>query len=288
MKIKDIMPIVYEEMEVFYAMCLASTLVSTYNSKESDQDSRKIIAFLGEAFRIPRETVSIFETCILEEMMHIGLITDYHALSATDLLSEHDKEYIELYEIKGRVLEEIALSEAKNYGVSDIRVVNQIRANMKYEYFHHPYNAKARFWQLARLSESGNVNVTRQVGMLYALGIGCDTDFQKAEETLLKCVLWGDKISAMLLKQLHCWMKKEDSEVDEYHHLINLLRCFIIAPKKDPLINHELANVLIGNQLSYKQKVELISNFNEKTWHCALLLDEGTERKIGFKVRKNE
>lgn len=303
MRDKELLSAIYDNFEAFHAMCLSTSLMSTYNCKEFDTDSHKIIAFIGDCFGLPHEIINEFESCILGDMMNIGLITDYQAVSSTELLSDNDKDNIELYEIKGRILEEIAVDEAQNYNISDMRIANQIRANMKYEYFHHPYNAKLRFWQLNRLMKNGNVDITRQIAVLFVLGIGCEIDFQKAEENFLKCILWGDKISAVLIDKLYQKIGKMNSEyhkvfsdnqpkevndirILEYWQLVKLLNAHIIAPKKDSLINNELANMLISNELSFQNKVELILNFNEKTWRNASLLMSSKENRIGFRVRE--
>lgn len=302
MRIKELLPLIYDNFDAFHTMCLSTALMSTYNSKELEEDSHKIIHLVGDAFKLGEEVVKEFKNCILGDMMSIGLITDYQAVASTELLSDNDKENIELYEIKGRVLEEVAIAETQTYNLSDIRALNQIKANMKYEYFHHPYNAKLRFWQLKRLSNSGNVDITRQVAMLYVLGIGCEKDLEKAEENLLKCILWGDKISALLLNKLNEILgkegsqyqkifldkKPEDTKLLEYWQLRRLLNYYLIAPKKELLINNELAKTLISDNLSFKNKVDLIANLNEKTWRNAHMLMENKENCIGFRVRKNE
>ncbi len=303
MEIKELLPIIYDNFETFHTMCLSTSLMSTYNCKEFDSDAHKIIAFIGEAFELEQETINQFEKCILGDMMNIGLITDYQAISSTELLSDNDKENIELYEIKGRILEEIAVDEAQNYNISDMRIANQIKVNMKYEYFHHPYNAKLRLWHLNRLVKNGNIDITRQIAVLYALGIGCNIDFKRAEENLLKCILWGDKISSVLIDKLYQKTGKtnsgyksifsddqpediSDTKVSEYWQLRKLLNAYIIAPKKNSLINNELANILISNELSYQNKVEKILNFNEKTWRNAYLMMNNKENRIGFRVRE--
>lgn len=285
MRNKQLLSEIYNEFDAFHTMCISTTLMSTYNNEEFDIDAKKIITFIGEAFNLQRNTVKLFTDCILGDMMNIGLITDYQAIASVELLSEKDKENIELYEIKGRVIEEIASCEAQNYTVLDVRFANQIRANMKYEYFHHPYNSKLRFWQLCRLMKNGNVLITRQVAILYILGIGCETDFEKAEENLLECLLWGDEISKILIRELY---KKTGKTPKDVSGLAKLLNAHIIAPKKDTLINKELAKTLISDELSYKDKVELILNFNEKSWKNATLLIKNKENHIGFRVRKNE
>lgn len=305
MRNKELLSAIYENFEVFHTMCFSTSLMSTYNCKEFDLDAHKIITFIGEAFELSQETINEFESCILGDMMNIGLITDYQAVSSTELLSDNDKESIELYEIKGRILEEIAIDEALNYNMSDMRIANQIKSNMKYEYFHHPYNAKLRFWQLNKLMKKGNINVTRQIAILYALGIGCEIDFRKAEENFLKCILWGDEISAVLIDKLYRKSGKINSEYHkifssnrpeevtdikflEYWQLVKLVHTNIIAPKKESLINNELANMLISSKLSYQNKAELILNFNEKTWRNVYLLMNNKENHIGFRVKKDE
>ena len=301
----ELLPVIYDNFDAFHTMCLSTSLMSTYNNKAFDSDAYRIITFIGEAFKLPQETICAFGRCILGDMMNIGLITDYQAVASTELLSEYDKDNIELYEIKGRVLEEIAVAETQIYNPSEMSIANKIKTNMKYEYFHHPYNAKFRFWQLDHLMKNGNIDITRQIAVLYTLGIGCQSDLQKAEEHFLKCILWGDEISAILIDELY--QKKGgtnsafyqllsdnlpkdtyDIRVWEYRQLKRFLNAFIIAPRKDPYINHELADVLISDKLSYQNKVELILNFNEKTWRNVSLSTHSTDNRIGFRVRKDE
>lgn len=305
MTTNELLPVIYDNFDAFHTMCLSTSLMSTYNNKAFESDAHRIITFIGEAFKLPQETICAFEHCILGDMMNIGLITDYQAVAATELLSDHDKENIELYEMKGRILEEIAMAEAQIYNPSEVSIANKIKSNMKYEYFHHPYHAKFRFWQLNRLMKNGNVDVTRQLAVLYTLGIGHDLDFQKAEEHFLKCILWGDEISAILIDELYLKKGVTNSEyhkllshdltkdrcdirIWEYRQLMRFLKVYMIAPRKDPLINHELADVLIADKLSYRNKVELIVNFNEKTWRNVSVSIQSTDNRIGFRVRKDE
>ncbi len=210
------MAAIYDNFEIFYTMCLSATLLSTYNSQKSDTDSHSVISYIGNAFCLSKETTKLYENIILGDMMNIGLFTDYQAISSTELLSDEDKENIELYEIKGRVLEEIAIYEAQNYNVADVRIANQIKLNMKYEYFHHPYNPRMKFWETKKMAKSGCVGIVRQLGLLNTLGIGCCINYKKAEDCFLKCVLWGDTMSAVLLNQLYTMAEhKYDKKLKE-------------------------------------------------------------------------
>lgn len=305
MNTKELLELIYGNFTAFHTMCLSAALMSTYNSDEFDSDARKITDFIGKAFGLSLETSDEFGRCIIGEMMNIGLISDYHAIASEELLSEKDKENVEIYEIKGRVLEEVAVAEAQNCNISDMRIGNQIKANMKYDFFHHPYNARLRFWQLERLSKSGNVDVTRQVAILQTLGIGCEADYSKAEENYKKCILWGDKISALLISELHRKTGKADTEyyklfsdnetlsatdstVFEYWQLTKLISACIIAPKKDTLINTELARVLISDKIPFKNKTEMILNYSEKIWQKIYVTANESKSRIGFRVKRYE
>lgn len=300
MQTHELLPLIYDNFDIFHTMCLSTSLLATYNSNEFDADAHKIINFIGRAFKLNQHLIDEFEICILGDMMNIGLVTDYQAISSTEFLTDKDKENIELYEIKGRILEEVAVSEIQSHNISDIRIVNQIRESMKYAYFHHPYSAKLRFWQLARYAKNGNTDLVRQMAVLYALGIGCEMDFKKAEKYFLKCFLWGDKISAVLLTELYAKAGQKDSEFYKiyfepdplfendnkacvFHKLMKLLNTYVIYPAKDYLINNELAEVLISEDISYNDKVDLLINFNERTWRNIHLLTTGKKNNIGFR-----
>ena len=297
---------IYDNFEPFYAATLSTALLSSYNSTPFEEDATRVIDFISGAYSLSAETTQIFKGSILGEMMNIGLITDYQAIASTELMSDKDKENIELYEIKGRVLEEVAVCEAQSCFLNDIRISSQIKNNMKYEYFHHPYNRKMRFWQIKRQSLCGNVGLTRQLGILYAVGVGCTADFDRAKTAFLKCIFWGDEVSTRLLAHLFALNRKNGStytelygmmrgedvtqskEAEKLYNLIRLLNAFVIAPKKDGQINSVLAALLIGEDLSYQQKRELLINFNEKTWKNAVLVNDRNDTRIGFRVRENE
>ena len=166
---------------------------------------------------------------------------------------------------------------------------NQARAAMKYDYFHHAYNGKIRFRRLKENAESGNVNAVRELGLFYALGIGCERDYGKAEKCFLKCILWGDGASARLLAHLYGKTgedaKRErdfylladvtagegefaeddvKSEAQKIYSLAGMIRCMIQITGGSPYVNHWLADELLSDKITYKQKRELIAAFGEK------------------------
>jgi hypothetical protein len=313
MKTCDILPDIYRNFESFIAMTTAAALVSSYNSPEGDRDARSVIRFIGDAYALERELTGRFEECILGRMMNIGLITDYHALCAGDLLDEEDRENLELYEIKGRVLEQITAHEAYNFAFADMRMAHQVRFNMKYEYFHHPYHAVARFWSVESGAAFGSILLTRQLALLYALGIGHEVDYRKAEKLLLRCVLWDDAVSARLLNhlcrqtgcekyedgmfgRLYVLMKQETelnlqfldgSEEERICCLLKMVKRYVTALGRDYQINIQLADMLLSDQLTHHQKMQLIVQFQERRMKALPLANSG-RRSIGFRVKKHE
>lgn len=313
MKNNKLISQIYENMDCFYLMTLCAAFTSTYNSREGDRDANAIIKYIGAAYGLSSKTTADFSGCILGQMMNIGLITDYHALCSSELMSEDDQNNMELYEIKGRALEEIAATEGGVFGKTDPRSAIQARNAMKYDYFHHPYSGELRLWQLERNALSGNVNTVRQLGLFYALGIGCEKQPKKAERCFLKCILWGDSQSALLLAELYETAEdterkgnsfrelyslisnnggfaescRDDTAV-KYHKLIKMIRCLIIFPRRDPYINHGLADELLNDKITYTQKKELIAGFEEKSIKNVFLKEYGSGETIGFRVNKNE
>ena len=284
-----------EHVKALHAMCLVATTQTTYNSPEGDADARCLMAFVGEAMGLSADTVALLSELILGPMMQIGLVTDYQAISSTEFLDEEDMELLELFEIKGQVLEEAYLGENALLA-ADAASLRQIRQLMKREYFHHPYEARLRFWQIETLSRRGSLAATRQLGLLFFLGIGCESDPAKAERALLTCVLWGAESAELLLRELY---RKEGKPVEESvlsvlypaekgkASLPSLFAAFYLLPRRDGLVNHPMASLLLSEDYTYEQKIGLIAQWSEKGWGHTLLSEENAKQKnIGFQVQR--
>lgn len=280
MERKELHAMIYDNMDAFHAMCLSTTMLASYNSRQFEEDAHKLIDFIGQAYRLPEEMVSEFTGCILGDMMNIGLVTDYTAVSSREFMTDRDRENIVLYELKGRILEEVAQAHAPFPTAADMNQINLIRNQMKYDFFHHPYHPQLRLWQLERLMVGGNVDVVRQVALMKALGIGCQKDSEKSRMLLSECVLWGDEAAVVLLERL-----TGEAVASELTELGKLVGTYIIAPKKDPFINLRLAEMLLSDKLPYHGKAELIINYHEKIWKSALT--GGKEKTIGFRVKEH-
>lgn len=306
---KEIIEKINNNFEAFYSMVISSTMISTYNCPQANDDAEKTIRFIGDAFKLDRIYIDDFIDCILNSMMNIGLISDYHAIASTELLDNEDRDNLELYEIKGQALEEISISERMCFSSYDSRIVSDIKEKMKYGYFHHIYNSKMRFWSIQKRSENGELLSTRQLAILYSLGIGCEKNIERAEKLFLRCVFWGDKISAMLLNYLHqinnsakyedglfekvYKLIQEDSALisdpkelsfrkeNELYNLIRLVKNTVIISRSRYCVNIELVDYLADKRIPYHEKVAFVLNFSEKEWRKNLFCEE--KNIIGFR-----
>ncbi|MBQ7876520.1 MAG: hypothetical protein IJ316_04440 [Clostridia bacterium] len=308
---------IYANYEAFYAMTLTATMVSTYNSDASDRDAAEMINYIGNAFDFSEAFMHSCRTHILGTMMSVGLICDYHALSSIDMLSDEDKKNIDLYEIKGRALEEVNRIENSVFVYSETRTGQQVRNNMKYEAFHHPYNANLRFRNLTKQAESGELICTRQLGLMYALGIGCGKNFEYAEKLFERCILWGDEISIKLLAYL-CRLNEDETQEAMYnevfdartkdlvtswfdhrevcissegakqcYELISLVKKMIIAPKKLSLIDIAFTDVIAAKHISFESKKKYILRYGEGLWKQEYWDNEKMVNAIGFGRNEN-
>ena len=165
-------------------------------------------------------------------------------------------------------------------------VSSNVRATMKYDCFHHVYEPKMRFYDIKRKAEKGSVLFTRQAGILYALGLGCEKNPEISERLFKRCILWGDRVSALYLNWLHLSLyspKYEDGLFEkiyritdgvlnsfednvsknkgkewEYYGLIRSVEQNVILKRKETSINICLADTLSSDFLSFQEKEKII------------------------------
>lgn len=252
--------------EAFYLMTLSVAFLNSAALGEFRDDAEKVLSFVGRAYRLDDDVVKEFSGLILGDMMKIGLVSDYHALSAMEDLSGRDRNQLILYEIKGRVLEEVNRSNRRGYFRANSRLGQDMRAGMKYESFHHAYDPVVRFEGLREQAGFGDLNSTRQLAVLYALGIGTERDLEKAKMHLERCVMWGDVPSAVLMQEV-CSCGKDDKGSKEFMELYRLEKKYledgvINLPKKeeaaDTVKNRYLCIALIKQYLVVQGRMEEI------------------------------
>lgn len=304
----DVKKSVQENYEAFYLMTLSAAFLNSAAFGEFDRDAGKVLSFIGKAYELDDAAVSAFSDLILGDMMKIGLVSDYHALSAIDDLSASDRDNLIFYEIKGRALEEVNCSNRRGYFHANSRLNQEMKAGMKYESFHHAYDSVVRFVSLKQQACFGDLNSTRQLAILYALGIGTAKDTEKAKMYFKRCVMWGDVTSTILLKEV-CSGEKDDKGSKEYGELyrlekkyledgvidlpeeekttdaikdrylcIALIKQYIVVQEKMPEINIAFLNALSQPELSLKARLNYISRYKDLAWKNSVCRKEERKR----------
>lgn len=281
--------------EAFYLMTLSAAFLNSAAFGEFDEDAGRVISFIGKAYGLEEELVREFTGLILGDMMKIGLVSDYHALSAIDDLSDKDRDHLIFYEIKGRALEEVNRSNRRGYFRANSRLNQDMRAGMKYESFHHAYAAVIRFESLRQQAGYGDLNSTRQLAVLYALGIGTERDLEKAGMHLERCVMWGDVASTILLQEV-CSLRGNDKGSREFRELyqlekkyledgvidlskeeaadtvknrylcIALIKQYLVVQGRMEEIDIAFLNALSQPGLSLKVRLQFISRYKDFVW----------------------
>ena len=308
---KDIKTTMQENYEAFYLMTLSTAFLNSAAFGDFQSDAEKVISFIGKAYGLDKETVSTFSNIILGDMMKIGLVSDYHALSAVENLSEHDIDNLVFYEIKGKALEEVNRSNRRGYFHSNSRLNHDMKAGMKYESFHHAYDAFVRFEGVKLQASYGDVNSTRELGLMYALGIGTKKDTDKAKLHFKRCVMWGDVPSTILMKEILS-EEKDEKDAGRYNTLyqlekkyledgvislpdnekvdetvrndylcIALIKQYLIVGGKMTEIDVAFLNAILQPDLSVKVRLNYISRYKDNFWKNAVC-GTSDKKRIGL------
>lgn len=313
----DVKKRVQENYEAFHLMTLSVAFLNSAAFGDFDGDAGKVIAFIGKSYGLDDVTISTFSNLILGDMMKIGLISDYHALSSFDNLSDSDRSKLVFYEIKGRALEEVNYSDRRDYFYANPRLNQNMKAGMKYESFHHIYAPFLRFENLKQQAFYGDLNSTRQLAILYALGIGTKKDTGKAKMHLKRCVMWGDIASAVLLKEICSEGKDEEGSrefgelyrlekeylkdgvirlpereqataaVRELYLCIALIKQYIVIQGRKEEIDIAFLDALLQPGLPLKVKLNYISQYKEFVWKNSVCGKE-EKNQIGLRGKCHE
>lgn len=306
----DVKKQVEKYYQAFDLMVLSTTLLNSANVDDYEEDSKKIIDFIAQAYSIELSTLEEFRGLILGDMQKIGLISDYLALSSLDLISDYDYENLIFYEIKAKAIERANSSNRKCTSSFDKRSYYDNHSKMKYDSFHHPYNSKIRLYQIEKQAELGDLDSTRQLGIMYYLGIGCESDLDSATLYLSRAMLWGDIPSALLLSKIYsgCDETKSKRFLDLYNTeleylpkglidvqkdsiengaynlfiLISYIKQFIVVQEHCTDINIPFVNVMMKASIPNSIKLSLILKYKENSWR-KYLLDDNTYKRIKIK-----
>ena len=281
---------IFKNYEAFYNMVLATTIMSNDHTPQMKSDGARIIDFIGNAYGLDKELVEYCTKVILEDMSVMGLTKDKQAGYSLRRCGDECTDEEILLDIKADVVAELDGIRRKEGGE-----VNP----MWFDYTHYiVYQPNIRFEKINGTSATGNLIATRQVGILKALGIGCDVDYAASERRLSQCALWGDIPSMRLLSYVYkldgnlqraelfeqvaelatkylkggiTVLPKEEKdayseEARTYYVYISTIRQDVVYANNKLDIDFSFLEALASEELDYYDRMKYINKYSEKEW----------------------
>ncbi len=186
---------IFDNYNEYYTMLLSTTLMSNVSSRAYVQDMSKLIEFIGSAYKSDKEFVEYAKSTILgDKLMGIAYLEDRYTMHAIN------KEQLSYGEIE----DEKYVMDMKCDAISELHsFAGKRERNLNEDWFDYSqiilYQPHARFQKIRASAAAGHLLFTRQTGLLYLLGIGCEKDVSKGIHRLSQCVAWGDLPSMYLL-----------------------------------------------------------------------------------------
>lgn len=277
------------QYDAFYGAVLSCTLLSNDGSDAWRRDSASILSLLCRAYGYGAQVEAEWRQLILTDMLRLSLLGEREAAYSRRAMTRRYDEHDLVLDIKGDALIEISSKFADGRHLSPTW----------FDYSHiHVYHPVIRYAQIGQAASVGWLLAARQLGMMLALGIGCEVDLEAAKRKFLQCVYWCDLPGAYLLSYLY--RQEGDTEnARVYADLAELLACYLhdgitVIPEADVVrfhpralvlyaqvssiyrdvccaYNHEdidysFVEVMMAPDLDDNAKMEYINNYDRKEW----------------------
>lgn len=297
---------VFDNYEAFYNMVLSTTIMSNAPSVEYEEDAKKIIEFIGDAYGLDKDFIAYCSDVILGDLARLGRTIDQLAVYSDRAYGDCYTQNDALFDIKGDVLATLQrIGGKEDYNINE----------GWFDYSHYKtYQAQVRYKKIEITASSGNLIATRQVGLLKALGIGCEKDCERAIWRLTQCAYWGDitamKYLAYINKQIgndeqyKLWWEIDQlseeflragitviptSHKDIYSEKAQAIYVYVSSIAQDVIhalnktnIDFSFIEAITSPTLDYHQKIFYINNYSYMGWKEVTNSSAKPKRTIGF------
>lgn len=303
---------ILKHYDAFYNMVLLTTLLSNVTDEKFDEDAKKIIAVIGQAYELDEGIINECERLITEELVIIPRNKDRMRYLEKQGIETKNNSLNAMLSIKCDAL--FAISELNR----------RIGSSLDGDWFdysnYHTYNPELRHSQIRKAAVTGDLIVNKMNAMMNYIGLGSSKDEELAILSFKQCAIWGDMFSVNMLK--HIYRSKDVKQYEIYKDLATLdkyldngvtvlpdkvasaikseakeLYAFISSIKQDvilPLgknrIDYSFVEVILLKDLSYRQKMYYINNYANPNvtneWKDITNASAGKDAQIGFKVRR--
>ena len=299
----------FKNIECTKEVILYTTILSNNASKEWEEDSKKLIDFICEAYS--NKLQDDYLKLIAYEISNLSTINEYKLLFNKASFSDEFDETSVLYDIKGRAM--MTINQL-------FRRIENVNMGM-FSYFDYnsinPYNNIERSASLLQASRYGDVELSVMAGLLYATGIGGKQNYRLAKLRFLQAAYWGCfsafKYAALISKKLGenseskfysemysaCsgflsegvtiipleYQTKYTKKTQDYFSLVASIYFDVVLLYKIYTINFSFVEVMMLDDLSLADKMKYVNNYNEYKWKEETgIVESKTLSKIGFNI----
>lgn len=286
--------ILLDNNEALREILLATTILSNNSNPAWVRDSSKLINFICEAYGI-EDLANNYIEIITRQIDNLSLINEYKGLKQA---YQFDDEYTEMdsfYDLKGKTLLQLANIDSKLESLG-FPFSNEFTYDTNSNYL-----PSYRFDTILKASSYGDIQMTCQIGLMYATGVGYIVDYDFAIIRLKQAAFWGyvpalkylakvyeiinDEENAKLYKELYnvAYLYFYDgipsipeAIKDMYSEKTNELFLIITSIYQDIVvpngarIDYAFLEVMFSEKIPNAKKLYYVNNYRNQEWKTAI------------------
>lgn len=292
----------------FINMLLATSILSNYFDENMINDSRKIIDFIGNVFKLNDNNINYCFKLISDDLTMISIIDDVDAYQR----NVQDVNYLDISDYLYLKCE--TLLKLNNIH-KQFEHQNLNSSLFDYRYLRR-YSPDIRFKELENASKIGIIDINKSVAILQYLGIGCKKNIDTAIYRFKQCAYWGDISSLYFLAYIFKSINEEKEykifnelcnlsdyflegrtnvpseeeykyskeSIDEFKIISSIIQDIILSYNKT-CINYSFIEVILLNNIDYYQKMKCINNYHQELWKEISNSSNDPNKKMGFNFR---
>ena len=200
--------ILLENNEALKEILLATSILSNNSNPAWVSDSSKLIKFICQAYKIEDLTDSYIKI-ITREIDNMSLINEYKGLKQAHQFDDEYTEMDSFYDLKGKTLLQLATIDSKLESLG-FPFPNEFTYDTNSNYL-----PNYRFDTILKASSYGDIQMTCQIGLMYATGVGYDVDYDFAIIRLKQAAYWGYVPALKYLARVYELI--EDNEIETFN-----------------------------------------------------------------------
>lgn len=280
--------------QAFYQMVYLTTMIANVSTPEYDEDARKFIALVGNAYGLKEEEIAFFSDLIVDELS--ALPTYRSARAFTENLPQNFP-HKDAYGIKADVIYALhSLAHKTDHFPVPTRFDCAI---------YMPYFPSLRRGELLEAAFTGNLPANRALALFEELGIGGPRDHEGAIVRLKQCAYWGDTLSFRLLAYLGEGRTREifaamvenipsldrgelsldpsvDEDIAETYEIIAHTRQSVVLSLHRPLIDYSYVEAIQLPDLPLSRKLLFAKFYGARGWKSVTNPSENPTKRFGF------